>query len=448
MSDGKNTRLGGSGMAGKVLVIGCGAAGFMAAITAARCGADVTVLESGSTPGKKILSTGNGRCNFTNRDMELSHFHAGKDGFPAAALAAFGTEETLAFFRELGLYSSDRGGYLYPRSEQAAAVRDALEHECSRLSVELLTGQKVVKMTSSREGFHLETLSGKRFLSSAVILAAGGQAAPKTGSDGSGFTLAASAGHRIIPPVPALTSLKVQETSFCRIWKGTRTKGEIILLVDGTECGRDSGELQLTDYGISGIPVFQVSRYASYGLLEGKAVHAILRFLPEFSPEDLNGLKEDFSRSSMDIGHFLRGLLPSRLVQALLGELGCRESTPCYALKGNQKRRLLDMLTGLELTVTGTLDFESAQVTAGGIDLEDVEPETLQSRLIPGLFFAGEVLDVDGSCGGYNLQWAWSSGYAAGKAAAERKNPPESVGSAGIRPTGSRGKAFRRGDTE
>ena len=433
-------------MAGKVLVIGCGAAGFVAAITAARCGADVTVLEGGSTPGKKLLSTGNGRCNFTNRDMELSHFHAGKKGFPAAALTAFGTDETLSFFRNLGLYSSDRGGYLYPRSEQAAAVREALEHECARLSVELLTDQKVIRIASSREGFHVETLSGKRFLSSAVILAAGGQAAPKTGSDGSGFRLASSLGHRIIPPVPALTSLKVQEVSLCRIWKGTRTKGEIHLLVDGRECGRDTGELQLTEYGISGIPVFQVSRHASYGLLDGKPVHAVLQFLPEFSREDLSGLKEDFSRSSMDIGSFLRGLLPARLAQALLGEIGCRESTPCYALKGNQKRRLLEMLTGLDLTITGTLDFESAQVTAGGVDLEEVEPVTLQSRLIPGLFFAGEILDVDGSCGGYNLQWAWSSGYAAGKAAAEGKRLPESAGSSAIRRTGSGEEAFRKGE--
>ena len=389
-----------------------------AALFAARAGASVTILEGGKTPGKKLLATGNGRCNFANREQSPACWRTEAPEAAAAALGRFGLPEVLTFFRSLGLYVSDRGGYLYPRSEQAAAVREALEGALREAGVEILTEEKVTALRHGPDGFHMESRSGRKWLSPAVILACGGRAAPKTGSDGNGYALAASMGHHLIPASPALVPLKTDAPVLCAAWKGTRTKGRVRLLADGKELAADTGELQLTDYGISGIPVFQVSRFASVALREGKDVSAEINFLPEFSPEERKILAEDFSASRRPVAAFWNGLLPGRLTEALLKELGIKGSMPCYAVKGNGKRALLKSLYSLEMPVTGTLDFENAQVTAGGVDLREVNPATMESLCCPGLYFSGEILDVDGICGGYNLQWAWCTGMAAGKAAA------------------------------
>ena len=406
-------------MSGTITIIGGGAAGMTAAVAAAREGASVTLLEAGSTPGKKILSTGNGRCNLTNRKMDASCFRSRSPETVSQILSQFGLEDTLLFFRSLGLYFSDRGGYIYPRSEQAASVRTALESAVRRSGVDIQTGQKVVSARWDH-GYHLETASGKRIHTGIVILAAGGSAAPKTGSDGSGFRLAHDLGHSLVPPVPALVPLHLQNTGLCRLWKGVRVKGTISLLTDGREADSDTGELQLTESGISGIPVFQVSRYAAYGLLEGKQVSAVLDFLPEFSPEDRKGIFAEFSQSRRGIAEALEGLIPPRLAQTICRTLGVKDSMPCYALKGKEKRQLAVLLTSWELPVTATGNLEAAQVTAGGADLRDLHPDTMESRICPGLYMAGELLDADGICGGYNLQWAWSTGAIAGRSAGRR----------------------------
>ena len=407
-------------MAQNITIVGGGAAGMTAAIAAAGAGASVTLVEGGNTLGKKILSTGNGRCNLSNRHMDPGCFRSENPEAAAEVISRFGREDTLSFFRGLGLYFSDRNGYLYPRSEQAAAVRNALESAVKQSGADILTGQKVLAVVRKKDGYHLETSTGKKIHTSCLILAAGGAAAPKTGSDGSGCRLAESLGHTIRPTVPALVPLILQDTALCRIWKGVRTKGRISLLTDGEEAAADTGELQLTENGVSGIPAFQVSRYAGLALREGRTVTVSLDFLPEFTPEEKKSLLADLSRSGRGLREALEGLVPSRLAEAVCRAAGTKETMPCYALKGKEKKALTSCLTGWKLTVAGTGGYDAAQVTAGGVSLEEIDPASMESRICPGLYLAGELLDVDGICGGYNLQWAWSTGFLAGKAAAER----------------------------
>ena len=419
---------------GQVLIVGAGASGMMAAVWAARSGARPLLLEHMDRPGKKILSTGNGRCNFTNRVQTPDCYRCGQPDFPAAALQAFSAEETLAFFEELGIWPKERNGYYYPNSDQAASVREALLLELDRLQVRMETGCQIRRLAGREGGFLAETDRGT-LEAGALILAAGSCAAPATGSDGSGYQLARSLGHRIVTPLPALVQLRCREKDF-RQMAGVRAEGRI-QLYSGDEQGnwtweaQDQGELQLTEYGLSGIPVFQVSRYASAALHKGRQVKASVSFLPGFEEWEaarfLNRRRKQLA--DRGAGGFLNGLLNQKLGLTLLYRAGIRPEEPVSRIPKEAWEALVRQITSFEARVTGTNSFEQAQVCCGGVDVRQVCPETMESRLAPGLFFAGEILDVDGICGGYNLQWAWSSGRLAGicaaKAALERKTGKE-----------------------
>ncbi len=411
-------------MGRKVAVVGGGAAGMMAAVQAAYAGARVTVYERNDRVGKKILSTGNGKCNFSNEDMRAACYYGSGAGYVDGFYKQFGVAETKAFFRELGMRIKDRNGYLYPASEQAATVLDVLRYEMERLGIEICAGCRVTGIDGpGNPGYRLtletETAAYKKRTYDAVILACGGRAAPKTGSDGTGLAMAKRLGHRIVPTVPALTALRCRET----FWKqvaGVRCEARLMLYIDGNAVSSVQGELQLTDYGISGIPVFQFSRIAAYALQEGRPVTVKIDLMPDHGAADIQEAFwvrrwERQKRQSME--QFVTGTVNKKVGLLLLKLAGIRETETVCEIEGARRRKLEQLFHTFEVTVKGTNSFEQAQVCAGGVDFAEVT-DRLESVRRPGLFFAGEMLDIDGICGGYNLQWAWSSGAVAGRAAA------------------------------
>lgn len=408
-------------MAKKVMIIGGGASGLTAAIAAARQGADVTVLEHMDRVGKKILSTGNGRCNMTNLSMRAEFYRCSQKQFPMKVLDRFSVWDTLTFFDELGIVTKNRNGYIYPNSDQASAVLDTLRLEAEHTGVKILCGCQVRSARQIKKGgrrqFQVETDQGT-VSGDSLILATGSKAAPATGSDGSGYELAKAFGHQIIKPLPALVQLRCEGKQYKQL-AGIRCEASLKMMVDGKAVTGEEGELQLTEYGISGIPVFQISRFASVALDDGKQVTVMIDFLPSQSrDESRRFLKKRIGRMEYrSCGDLLMGVLNKKLALVLLKLSGIRQDEAVGAVKQPQWDRLLANLKCYEAKVTSTNSFEQAQVCCGGVDTRDVRPDTMESRLVPGLYLAGELLDVDGICGGYNLQWAWSTGMIAGSCA-------------------------------
>ena len=402
-------------------MVGGGCSGMMAAISAARCGAEVRILERKDRVGKKLLATGNGRCNLSNTDGSLSRFHGGDPAFIAAVLSRFSVASAVDFFEELGIACRTEGeGRIYPLCGQASAVLDVLRWEIERLKVDVRTGCEVRQIVPRPDGFSLVLAAGGELKSGRVILAAGGMSGPQFGSDGSGLRLASALGHRLVEPVAALVPLRLRADSLRRL-KGVGFQGRAEV-----RCGDDvlrlaEGEILFTDSGISGPPILQLSRSAAVALQQGRAPRIVLDQFPGLSLEELDSALEiRFRRQGhKSIADGLVGLLNKRLIPVLLDEAGIDyHALPCADIPAAARNALARLLKGWSLEVSGTMPWPEAQVTAGGVALRDVDSETLESRLVPGLFFCGEILDVDGDCGGFNLQWAWSSGWLAGRSAA------------------------------
>jgi len=401
----------------KIIVVGAGASGMMAAIAAARQGAFVTVLEKMEKPGKKLLITGNGRCNLTNKNQSVKNAYRGAgEDFVKQVLGQFTLEDTLAFFGELGLLTRERNGYVYPYTDQAGSVLELLLQEIRRLKIKMKYGEEVTGIQKTEEGFQVRTATWS-YPCDKVILCAGGKAAPQTGSDGSGYALAAACGHSIKPVYPALVPLKAGG-NLPRMLSGTRNQTALSLEIDGKIRHREEGELQWTDYGVSGIVVFQLSRFAAEALEEKKRVRLHIDLMPEYTAEEIEELlahkEERFPEETAQ--ELLTGLLKKKAAAALVKTAGKK----ACAGKGQAfYRAALSFLKDLTLEITGTKSFDMAQVCAGGVPEEEISAKTLESLKMPGLYLAGELLDVDAICGGYNLQWAWSSGCVAGFHAGE-----------------------------
>ena len=437
----------------RIVIIGGGASGLVAAIGAAGSGADVTIVEHMDRVGKKILSTGNGRCNLTNLRMEADCYRCGQEGFPMEVIRGFGVDETLAFFKGLGIEPKDRNGYIYPNSDQASAVLDVLRCEVERLGVVVLLScnvEKIVPIDENKDRKVGEEFKNKAKKSvkvegesnqpaggrvrykvytdqgvldaDAVILAAGSKAAPSTGSDGSGYELAKMLGHRVIKPLPALVQLRCQGNMY-RQMAGIRTDARVKLMAANELLAQDRGELQLTDYGLSGIPVFQVSRFAARALDQGKKVTALVDFMPSWDDGEAFGL---LKRRAALLSHktaeeLFTGLLNKKLALVLIKLAGIQSSRKAGELSSRQLKLLLEQIKTYEAIVMSVNPFANAQVCCGGVDTREVDASTMESRLHDNLYLAGELLDVDGICGGYNLQFAWSSGMTAGIHAANGK---------------------------
>ena len=406
-------------MGNRVGIVGGGAAGMMAAITAARNGERVTLLEGNDRLGKKILSTGNGKCNLGNEKLGVDAYYTGRPDMLEDFLGRFGTEDTVSFFRGIGLTIKSRNGYLYPACEQAAAVLDVLRYEVKAVGVEVVTDFKAESVERGRRSGLLK-VEGKDGVYSfdRVILACGGKAAPKTGSDGSGYRIARQLGHSLVPTVPALVQLRCRE-EYLKSVAGVRADARISVYFQGKCVAQERGELQLTDYGISGIPVFQLSRTVNYILAGGDKpaeVAVSIDFLPDYTEDEFRMLRAGRKRlrGQRTVEEFFTGMLHKKLMLLFLKLAGLK---PTEAVSGADERKLArvyELGRDWRLHVTGSNSYDNAQVCAGGVPLDEVT-ESLESRLVPGVYFAGEILDVDGKCGGYNLQWAWCSGAIAGK---------------------------------
>lgn len=405
----------------KVGVIGAGASGMMAAITAAGQGADVTLIERGERVGKKLLMTGNGKCNLGNISLDIDKYYGGNREWISQCLKGFDTDETILFFQGLGLLLKSKNGYLYPASEQASVVLDVLRNELKLLGVTLITDCKINKIVKDKNSGKLVVSDGDRTLTfDRVILACGSKAAPKTGSDGSGYKLAKQLGHTIVPTVPALVQLKCCE-DYLKAVSGVRAEGRIQVVKDGICVAEEFGEIQFTDYGISGIPVFQVSRVVNYILQEQKSVEVIINLLPDY--DEASFLKLIAGRRLLQtdrtVEEFFTGMLNKKLMTLFIKLAGLKTNIPVAESDVEAVEQVYKLCRQWKLHVTGSNSYENAQVCAGGVDTTEVS-DKMESKLVPGVYFAGEILDVDGKCGGYNLHWAWCSGYLAGMAVAER----------------------------
>ena len=399
----------------ELFIIGGGAAGMAAAISAARTAPElsVTVLEAQDRPGRKLLATGNGRCNLTNEDIQPRYYHSQSRKRLAALLSNMGPEQSLDFFQTLGLYCTpDEAGRVYPACRQAAMVRELLELGLCRSRVKLVTNCRVRSITAQKKCLTVTGEDGTVFRAGAVILAAGGAAAPKQGGGSSGYGLAQSLGHSLAPLRPCLVPLTCKGRFF-KALKGVRVLCKASLYRNGKRCAVEEGEIQFTDYGLSGIPALQVS------CNELQEAEVRLDLLPAWNAETL---RQEIDRrcrafSAEPVEDALLGLIHRRIQYALLKEWSIDPALSAGRLSSQQRRRLAESLKDWRIPVTGTLGWDQAQVTAGGVLLDEVE-EDFSSIFEPRLFLAGELLDATGLCGGYNLHWAWCSGQAAGAAAA------------------------------
>lgn len=395
-----------------VIVIGGGASGMMAALTAAENGRSVVLLERQSRVGRKLLATGNGRCNLTNYHVSPDHYHGEDSSFCAHALCAFDTGTTLQYFASLGLLTvSEDSGRVYPMSNMAGSVLDVLRYALERPGIRVCTGQAVTAVKRIAEGFTVRTET-EVFAARKVILAAGGAAGSKVGGVMDGYRLAKMLGHHRTVLYPSLVQLRTDPT-YPRALKGVKAECSIAILRGGERVAANHGEVLFTEYGVSGPAIFDISRAVSTG---GEGLVCALDFFPDWElREVLDWLR--LRREAMgahEASTLLVGSCHTRLGQMLCKAAGFTNQ-PAASLTDDDLRRIAAQATGFTLPITGTCGFDQAQVTAGGLQTGEFDPRTMQSRLVPGLYACGEVLDVDGDCGGFNLQWAWSSGRLAGQ---------------------------------
>lgn len=394
-----------------VCVIGGGAAGMLAALTAAENGHRVLLLERQSRIGRKLLATGNGRCNLSNYHVSPAHYHGGA-GFCDFALSQFDVGETLQYFASLGLLTvSEASGRIYPMSNMAGSVLDVLRYALERPEIDLQTGQTVTAVRKMPEGFSVKTETDT-FSARCLILAAGGAAGSKVGGGMDGYRLAKSLGHHRTALYPSLVQLKTDPT-YPRALKGVKAQCGISICRGSQVLARNSGEVLFTEYGVSGPAIFDLSRSVSAG---GSDLTCLLNFFPDWEEaEVLHWLSQrQAAMAAHEASTLLTGSCHTRLGQMICKSAGFTNQRAA-GLTRDDLRRIARQATHFALPITGTCGFDQAQVTAGGLDTSEFDPRTLQSRLVPGLYACGELLDIDGDCGGYNLQWAWSSGRLAGK---------------------------------
>ena len=401
------------------IVVGGGAAGMLAAIVAAEAGERVTLLEGSGKLGRKILISGNGRCNLTNRAADdLRHYHGTHPRFVRSALDQFRLAETLAFFAELGIeFREEKRQRLFPVSDQAQSVIDLLADRMHCLGVRVKTNAKVVDMgrASGSSRFALRDAEGQRYTSGRVIMASGGVSLARLGADRSGMDLAVAMGHRLTDLKPGLVPLISSEKYVARL-QGLKVRAEVRVALKGGREVVDTDDLLFTKYGVSGFTILNLSARL---VPELGAQRTVLRinFFPGRSPEAISQLlKERWQRHphrSLELS--FAGLLSSKLVRPLLAHLGFDAAQQVDQLDKGVRWQLAQCLTNWPIAVSGPRPFDYAEVTIGGVRTEDINPDTLESFLVPGLYFAGEMVDIHADLGGFNFQWAWASGVLAGR---------------------------------
>lgn len=406
-------------MSKKIIVVGGGAAGMMAAIAAKLKGGQVTILERQDRVGKKLLATGNGRCNYTNINLNIKNYHGENPRFAHSALASFDVNQTMDFFERLGITPAiEENGKVFPLSFQSSSVLDVLRYEIENLGIELITDAYVTSVKKKKD-FIIDLKDGRNFRADRLILATGGMALPNSGSDGNGYSLAKSLGHKLTDIFPGLVQLKLEGNIFKQI-KGVKVLGRASLYSKGKLLLEDEGDILFTDYGISGPPILQLSRTALFYLRNKKDLSLRVSIIHTKSREDLvEYLNNRFVyMPKKTISQALIGLVNKRLILALLKEINLDKDKIVGNISKEEITRLADILTSWDFKVKGSQSWGQAQVTAGGVETRDIDNKTMESKIVKDLYLVGELVDIDGDCGGFNLQWAWSSGYIAGLNAA------------------------------
>lgn len=404
-----------------VIIIGGGASGMLAAISAKRLGANVTIVERNPRIGKKILATGNGRCNFTNINTDINYYNGKNPKFVYSALSQFDVYTTISFFERLGIaHKIEDLGKVFPMSDQASSVLDVLIYELNTIGVNVVCNAQVKNVVNQNDKFKVKLNDGSTLTGDRVIIATGGNAMPSTGSDGNGFDLAKKLGHNIIDTFPGLVQLKLEGPFFNQI-QGVKFVGTAEILHNKKSVAKDRGDILFTNYGISGPPILQISRKAGELLQKGHTPLLKVTIMDDMTKDELkNLLAVRFANAPQKTAEFsLVGLINKRLIPVLLKEAGIKDiKCPVANLSDREKNQILDILVDWRFPIKGTLSWQNSQVTAGGVDTREIDPSTMESKLVKGLYFAGEIIDIDGLCGGFNLQWAWSSGFVAGQNAA------------------------------
>ncbi len=405
----------------RVAIIGGGAAGLMAAIAAAKNDADVCIYEKLNRVGKKILATGNGRCNYTNINTSVNDYHGKNLRFAEEIINSFNVNSTLDFFEDIGIYPRiEENGKVYPYSLQASSVLDNLRYEANRYKIKEMVESKVKSLRKNKGHFDIITDTGV-FIADKVIICTGGRAGSQYGCTGDGYGLAESFGHKIINQFPALVQLKLNADYLKKI-SGVKFDGAVSCFSDSALIRREEGEILFTDYGISGPPVLQISREAIKYLYNKEMIFISIDMFPDFDKNMLYELlSERFIKlKTKTIEESFNGLINKKLIPVILSlALNEYKEEKCTKLNKKDIYSVVNILKEWKIEITGHNDWQQAQTTAGGVCVDDINPKTLESKKEKGLYFAGEVLDVDGDCGGFNLQWAWSSGYIAGYSASD-----------------------------
>ena len=392
-------------------IIGAGASGMAAALSAAENpNVSVILMERQARVGRKLQATGNGRCNLSNMGADRRGYNGTNPDFVRSAISAFDPRATLNWFAELGLYTiTEDSGKVYPYSDQANSVVDVLRLNLNKPNITLKLGFDAEKVQKTETGFSV-TGGDETVTCDKLIVACGGLAGSKLGGTMSGYKLLNKLGHKSTRLRPSLVQIKA-DWSGCAALKGVRANCHIAILKDGKMFNQSSGELQLTELGISGPVVFEISRDVCYGPGEWTAR---IDFLPDWTVEKLSAELQKRRETNLPMEELLTGILHNRLGRVLTKTAGVRGKTFAKELSNAEAETVCEAVKNLEIPLTEPLGMDSAQVTAGGVLTDQFDENTMESRLIPGLYACGEVLDIDGDCGGYNLQWAWSSGRCAG----------------------------------
>ena len=402
----------------EIAVIGGGASGLMAAITAKKSGKEVIILERKDRILKKVLITGNGRCNITNVNANISNYFGKNISSVENILNRFTPQDTMDFFNELGIVCNEENrGKVYPLSGQASSVVDALRFEAEKLGIKIETEFYVRKIEKDGFKFRIYSEDKKKIEAGRVIIAAGGQSYPELGSNGSGFELAKELGHSVTKLSPSIVQLKTEKYQVKGL-QGIKTDVAVTAYGDNKKICTYDGELLFTDYGISGNVVFNIS----FVMPLYKNVEFEIDFMEKFDYNELYEMLKERKRilSHLTMENYFNGMINKKLGQFLSKVSGIEKlSKPVKDLNDSEIRKLCTVLKKYRVKILDTTGFKNAQITAGGVSLDEVNPETLESKIVKGLYFSGEVLDVYGECGGFNLQWAWASGYIAGKNAAK-----------------------------
>lgn len=404
-----------------VIVIGGGASGIMAAITAAREGAKVTILEKGNRLGRKILVSGNGRCNLSNERLSWKNYHGKHPKFAASVFGRFSNYDTLEFFNNLGLATKvEDNGRVFPVSDQAESVLQVLEYELESLGVKTYYKSRVDSIEKKEDVFMVKLFNGKTLLADKVIIATGGKSYSKLGSSGDGFSFAKKFRHTVEPIYPVSVGLEVTREfkRICNKLQGVKIEADVKAMVDDKVIDEEVGTVLFTHFGLSAWAIMKLSFVVSrmINIEDVENVNVVIDFFPNQSFEELDSLVEKLWKNNpkKTLGFSFVGLMQRKIAPALLTNMLIDPVRKVGAVSREDRQKILKAFKSFPFTVNGTRTWDEAQFTHGGVSVEEIDSRTMESKKVPGLFFTGEVVDIIGESGGYNLQWAWSSGYVAG----------------------------------